>query len=63
MYKSKLRHDYRAKCVGIVTLNVLLTTCFRYNSEEITSKFLILKMKLTTTEISTIEPSLKSNGN
>ena len=63
MYKYKPRHDYRAKCLGIVTLRVLSTTCFRYNSEEISSKFPILKMKLTTTEISTREPSLKSNTN
>ena len=54
MYKYKPRHDYRAKCLGIVTLRVLPTTCFPYNSEEISSKFPIPKMKpITTTEIST----------
>ena len=37
---------YRAKCLGIVTLKSLPTTCFHYNSEELSSKFLIPKMKL-----------------
>ena len=29
---------YRAKCFGIVTLKVLPTSCFRYNSEEKSAK-------------------------
>ena len=37
---------YRAKYLAIVTLKVLPTTCFCYNSDEISSKFLIPKMKL-----------------
>ena len=44
---------YRAKYLSvskyqniIVTLKVLPTTCFGYNSEEISSKFPIPKMKL-----------------
>ena len=37
---------YRAKCLGIVTLKVLPTSCSHYNSEEKTLKFPISKMKL-----------------
>ena len=37
---------YRAKYLGIVTLKVLPTTCFSYNSGEIRSKFLIPQIKL-----------------
>ena len=37
---------YRAKCLAIVTLKILPTTCFRYASEEVSSKFSIPKMKL-----------------
>ena len=37
---------YRAKCLSIVTLKVLPTICFRYNSEDISSKFPIPKIKL-----------------
>ena len=37
---------YRAKCLGKVNLKVLPTTCFRFNSEEISSNFLIPKMRL-----------------
>ena len=41
---------FRTKCLGIVTLRVLPTTCFRYNSEETSSKFPIPKMKLNRIE-------------
>ena len=34
---------YRAKCFSILALKVLPTTCFRYNSKEISSKFRIRK--------------------
>ena len=34
---------YRAKCFSILALKVLPTTCFRYNSKEISSKFPIRK--------------------
>ena len=37
--------NYIAKCLGIVTLNVLPTSCSRYNSEEKSPKFAIPKMK------------------
>ena len=37
----------RAKCLGIVTLKVLPTSCSRYNSEEKSPKFPISKMKLS----------------
>ena len=30
---------YGGKCLGIVTLKVIPTACFRYNSEELGSKF------------------------
>ena len=36
----------REKYIGIVTLKVLLTSCFHYNSEEKGIKLLIPKMKL-----------------
>ena len=36
----------------IVALKVLSATCFRYNSEEITSKFPIPKMKLNRVDVS-----------
>ena len=42
---------YTEKCLGIVTLKALLTTCFRYNSEKLSSKFLIPKMKLSRIEM------------
>ena len=35
-----------AKCLGIVTLKDLLTSCSRYNSEEKSPKFPVPKMKL-----------------
>ena len=38
---------YIAKCLGIVTLKVFPTNCFRYNSENISTKFPIPKMKLS----------------
>ena len=37
---------FRAKCLGIVTLKVLPTSCSRYNSENKSSKFLFQKVKL-----------------
>ena len=37
---------YKAKCLGMVTLRVLPTTCFRYSSEEKSSKFPIPSVKL-----------------
>ena len=43
---------YRAKSLGIVTFKVLPTTCFRYNSEELGSKFPIPKMKLNRIDMS-----------
>ena len=36
----------------MVTLNVLPTTCFGYNSDKISSKFLIPKMKLNRIDMS-----------
>ena len=36
----------REKYISIVTLKVLLTSCFHYNSEEKSIKLLIPKMKL-----------------
>ena len=35
-----------AKCLDIVTLKVLSTSCFRYSSEEKSTKFRNPKMKL-----------------
>ena len=43
---------YRAKCLGIVTLKVLQTICFRCNSEEISSKLSIPNMKLNRIDMS-----------
>ena len=43
---------YGAKCLEMVTLKVLPTTCFSYNSEKISSKFLIPKMKLNKIDMS-----------
>ena len=43
---------YRAKCLGIVTSKVLLATCYRYNSEEISAEFLIAKMNLNRIDMS-----------
>ena len=43
---------YRAKCLGIVTLNAFLTNGFCYNSEEISSKSPIPKMKLKQIDMS-----------
>ena len=43
---------YRAKCLGIVTLNALPTNGFCCNSEEISSKSPIPKMKLKQIDIS-----------
>ena len=37
---------YRTKCIGIGTLKVLPTNCFRYNSKEKSTKFPNPKMKL-----------------
>ena len=36
----------RAKCIDIVTLKVLQTSCFRFNSEEKGTKFPNPEMKL-----------------
>ena len=36
----------RAKCLDIVALKLLPTSCFRYNAEEKSTKFRNLKMKL-----------------
>ena len=41
----------RAKCLDIVTLKLLPTSCFRYNSEEKSTKFLNPKMKLNKIDI------------
>ena len=38
--------NYRAKCLGIMTLKVLPTSCFRYNSEK--KKYKILDFKIVT---------------
>ena len=43
---------YGAKCLEMVTLKVLPTTCFSYNSEKISSKYLIPKMKLNKIDMS-----------
>ena len=43
---------YRAKRLGIVVLKVLPTTYFHYNSEEISLKFPIFKVKLNRIDIS-----------
>ena len=43
---------YREKCLGIVTLIVSPTTYFGYNSEKISSEFLIPKMKLNKIDMS-----------
>ena len=37
---------FRANCHGRVPLKVLPTSCFRYNLDENSTKFRILKMKL-----------------
>ena len=42
---------YRAKHLGIVVLKVLPTTYFHYNSEEISLKLPIFKMKLNRIDI------------
>ena len=41
----------RVTIYSIMTLKVLPATCFRYNSEEISSKFPTTKIKLNTIDM------------
>ena len=49
---------YRAKCFGITTLKVLPTSCFRFNLDENSTKFSILKMQLSRIDMSFPVPVL-----
>ena len=42
---------YRAKCLGIATLKYLLASCAHYHLDEYSTKFQILKMKLSRIDI------------
>ena len=52
---------YGAKYLGMATLKVLPTTCFRYNSEEISLRFPIPMMKLKKIDMSFTVQVLQQN--
>ena len=51
----------RGKCLGIVTLKILRTSCFRYNPEKKSAKLPIPKMKFNRIDATFSVQVLKQN--